>query len=83
MLRCDSSSGLGKSRFVVIHSSIEMKPLKPIIKYPLAILLAAIVLAPGIKTLTEDAGKEAKKQSAQMDKFNANMEKMRAQNNNR
>ena len=47
--------GLGNSTFTVICLPIEMKPLHPAVKWPLAIIISAIVLVPPtIKAFRED-----------------------------
>jgi hypothetical protein len=61
-----------------------MKPLHPAVKWPLAVFLAAIVLAPGLKAFQEDpADRKTREFGEQMDKFTADMEKERARTNNR
>jgi hypothetical protein len=61
-----------------------MKTLHPAIKYPLAVILAAIVLAPGLRAFQEDpADRKTREFGEQMDKFTADMEKERAQTSNR
>ena len=47
--------GLGNAIFTVICPPIEMKPLHPAVKWPLAIIISAIVLVPPtIKAFRED-----------------------------
>ena len=78
--------GLGNSTFTVICLPIEMKPLHPAVKWPLAIIISAIVLVPPtIKAFGEDPETtRIKEYGAQADRYIEEMRKRdSAQNNNR
>lgn len=77
MLRCDSSIAVGKSRFIVIYSPIEMKPLHPAVKYSLVGIISVILFAPVVKNFTKEDPmvKQSREASERIDKFLAETDK--------
>ena len=78
--------GLGHIIFTVICSPSEMKPLHPVTKYSLAIVISAIVVGPAlIRVVTEDPSVTRMKEYGEQNrKFMEELDKRgNARNNNR
>ena len=78
--------GLGNSTFTVICPPIKMKPLHPAVKWPLAIIISAVVtIPPALKFFREDPEvTRIKDYGAQANRYmEAARKRDSAQNNNR